>query len=245
MFTPPHTFIRGCAQCKENRTIDFQPDGRGWYIGDPEMESNLRKKDWILTAEALELLLSRLDSDREQAAHKYEQMRRALLIYFEQHGSLSPAEHADETLDRVARSLTEGKVIYIENPAGYFYGVARNVLRQYRKTSADKFFPVDDLPPGNLKDGGPLELYERDQERFGHERMLDCLEGCLNLLPEQNREIMLQYYDGETRVKIDKRKQLAERLNISVKLLRVRAMRIRERLEGCVQQCLINIGTLL
>jgi len=38
-----------------------------------------RKKDWAVTREAFDLLLTRLDSDREQAARKYEQIRKSLL----------------------------------------------------------------------------------------------------------------------------------------------------------------------
>jgi len=197
-----------------------------------------RKKDWVLTTAAFELLLTRLDSNREEAAVKYEQIRRALLAYFEHHGSLSPDEHVDVTFDQVARSLTDGKQICIENPAGYFYGVARNILRQYRRETANKFLPLDDLPPTSIKQNAASELFRLETERAYHEQRLECLEKCLANLSDENRELMLQYYEGRAGVRISQRRGLAERLGISLNLLRMRAMRFRGRLEACVEQCL-------
>lgn len=82
------------------------------------------KKEWVLTREAFDKLLACLDRDRERAAEKYEEIRNALITFFEHRGCLSPQEYADETINRVARRLSEGKEIYANNAASYFYGVA-------------------------------------------------------------------------------------------------------------------------
>jgi len=197
-----------------------------------------RKKDSELTPEAFESLLASLDSDRDAAARTYERIRVALLAYFEHHGSLCPAEHADKTFDLAARSLREGKEIYISAPAGYFYGVARNVLREYRKQHRNRFVSIDAFEGAGARVAEPLMLFSRERDHSDHERRLDCLDKCLSLLPAQNRELMLQYYDGEKQVKIANRKGLAEQMRVSMPLLRVRALRLRKQLEECVENCL-------
>jgi RNA polymerase sigma factor (sigma-70 family) len=192
----------------------------------------------VLTQEAFNLLLSRLDADPEQAARKYEHLRKALITYFERHGSLSPDEHTDSTFDVVARNLAEGKDIYIENPAGYFYGVARNLLRQYHGRKPKEFVPIDAVLSGAQGPQEMLELFSRERDGADHESRIACLEKCLATLPDQNRDLIVQYYQGEAGVKINNRKRLAERLGVTTNLLRLRAMRVRNQLEDCVEQCL-------
>jgi DNA-directed RNA polymerase specialized sigma24 family protein len=57
-------------------------------------------------------------------------------------------------------------------------------------------------------------------------------------LSPDNRELILQYYNGEKGEKIQNRKKLLDRLGIPVNTLRMRALRLRERLQGCVEECL-------
>ena len=187
------------------------------------------------------MLLASLDPDRDAAAHSYERIRGALLAYFEHHGSLCPAEHADRTFDLAARSLREGKQIYSSAPAGYFYGVARNVLREHRKLYRNRFVSIDLLDVESAPSAGSYLSFEREKESPEHETRLNCLENCLSELPAQNRELMLKYYDGEKQVKIANRKGLAEGLGVTMPLLRVRALRIRKQLEECVQNC-VTLG---
>jgi len=189
------------------------------------------KKDWVLTQDALKSLLACLDPDQERAGQKYEDIRRALITFFECRRSSSPEDHADETINRVARRLSEGKEIYVENPASYFYGVARNVLKEHWES----------VPAAS----GRLELShdpsrddERQSEREQRERRLECLEQCLQRLIAQDRELIGTYYQGETSVKIQNRKSLAEKLGLPLNALRLRALRIREKLEDCVERCL-------
>ena len=70
----------------------------------------------------------------------------------------------------------------------------------------------------------------------GEER-LECLQKCLQTLSSDNRELILQYYQGEKGEKIQNRKKLIERLGIPVNTLRMRALRLRERLQVCVEDC--------
>jgi hypothetical protein len=47
-----------------------------------------------------------------------------------------------------------------------------------------------------------------------------------------------QYYAANKRAKIDLRKRIAAEFGISLSTLRLRALRIREKLQGCIEQCL-------
>ena len=96
------------------------------------MESPISlKKNWVLTQDAFDVLLARLDRNQERAGQKYEHVRHALITFFESRGSASPEDHADDTINRVARRLVEGSEIPVDKLPGYFYGVARNVLKEY------------------------------------------------------------------------------------------------------------------
>jgi hypothetical protein len=49
--------------------------------------------------------------------------------------------------------------------------------------------------------------------------------------------MILRYYTGKERVKIESRRALAESLGISMNALSIRACRVRDKIESCVQQC--------
>jgi hypothetical protein len=55
--------------------------------------------------------------------------------------------------------------------------------------------------------------------------------------PDLARDTILAYYQGDKRTKIENRKRLAQRLNLSVKTLRMQTLRLREKLESCVVDC--------
>ncbi len=107
------------------------------------------KKDWVLTTDAFELLLSALDPNREQAGVKYEQIRRKIIRKLEFEGSSVPEEHADEVFNRVARRLVEGERLDAESPDGYFLQTARFVLSETRRSGKrHRVSGLDDLAVG-------------------------------------------------------------------------------------------------
>jgi hypothetical protein len=69
------------------------------------------------------------------------------------------------------------------------------------------------------------------------EKRLDCLERCLGTLPLADRELILEYYQGEQRAKIEHRSRLAAGAGLTMNALSIRACRIRNRLETCVDAC--------
>lgn len=194
-----------------------------------------RKRTWVLTTEAFSRLLACLSEDRETAGEEYERIRFKLIKYFECRGCLSPEDQADETINRVARRIGEGQEIWTTNACNYFYGVARNVLREYwtspeRDVSLLECDSAAADPPE-----GPTVLSESLSE-WSLEPTLQALERCMEALPAESHEMILEYYEGERGDKIRNRKRLAAQLGIQPNALRIRVHRIRERLERDVTE---------
>jgi DNA-directed RNA polymerase specialized sigma24 family protein len=187
----------------------------------------------LLTREGLEALLAYLDTDRDRAGEKYEEIRHRLMKLFECRGIVPSEEPADETIDRVARRLAEGEQIRAASPAAYFYGVARNVLRERWALQRER---REGPTPGQLPAGpGPEVAAEIDDA----EHRSACLEKCLDTLPAETQRLVVEYYrQGGGASKIVGRKALAATLGISTNALWVRAHRARSRLERCVRECL-------
>lgn len=165
-------------------------------------------------------MLDWLDSDRERAGIRYEEIRRSLIRIFINRGCDEAEDLADETINRVVSKLDEIKKEFTGEPARYFYGVANKVLleHQRRKQPQPPQFPPDDSTR--------VELEYR------------CLEYCIGRLSEENRELLLLYYQAEGREKIEQRKLLADKLQIGPNALRIRAFRIRTALQQCVEKCI-------
>jgi DNA-directed RNA polymerase specialized sigma24 family protein len=79
-----------------------------------------------------------------------------------------------------------------------------------------------------------------DDENLVREKMLDCLDRCTKTIGAAKRDLILRYYIGQQRAKIQNRQALAQELGISVNALSIRACRIREELGACVRQCVHN-----
>lgn len=167
-------------------------------------------------------LLDWLHPDREQAGKKYEDIRRRLVRIFVHRGCTLAEDLADETINRVLKKVREIRTNFnpSDDPALYFYGVGRNVYREYLKRR-----PEPALPPPDEGTDDETPEYE-------------CLEKCLGLLSPSNRELILEYYGDEEGTKIDRRKKLAERFGMALNALRIRAHRIRLDLKRCVLECL-------
>ena len=70
---------------------------------------------------------------------------------------------------------------------------------------------------------------------------VESLEECLKALSTENRELILQYYQGEKSAKIENRKRLTDRFKVPLNVLRMRALRLREKLMGCVEDRLKKV----
>lgn len=196
------------------------------------------KKNWTLTREAFDRLLASLDSDSECAAEKYENIRRKLITFFESRGCLHPEDYADQAINRVARRISEGLEIRETGPMTYFYGVAHHLLQEYWEEPAKNYKSLDDISPAKYFSEDPDRIRAGEAEKMEREQQIECLEHCMEKLPTDKRELIIDYYQGETSAKIENRKRLAQRLNIPVNALRIRTLRIREKLELCLDDCI-------
>jgi DNA-directed RNA polymerase specialized sigma24 family protein len=196
------------------------------------------KKNRILTPDAFQKLLACLSADPAQAAAKYEDLRQSLITFFAFRQVEDPHALADETFNRVAFRLSEGQEITTNNPAYYFYAVARNVWREQLAQPHTKVLLSDAMATSAARAPSVEDLRLKIEEQVVSEQRLQCLEQCLAKLPIEDNTILLEYHRGQGRTKIERRQALADRLGITIRSLRNRACRIRERLADCIQNCL-------
>ena len=187
-------------------------------------------RKWSLTQEAFDGFLGCLADDRERAGEKYLEIRGNLIRFFEWRGCPFPEDHADETVNRVAKRVSEGEEI--RNPMAYFTGVARLLVFEILKARAKESQALNEMATSNVE-------YVDSSDS---EARIECLRKCLAGLSSDSRELILQYYQGDKGEKIENRKKLTERLGVSVNTLRMRTLRLREKLQSCVENCVNNIG---
>jgi len=193
-----------------------------------------RKADWSLSESSFNRFLEWLDEGADSQGQKYLDMRRRLVTYFDRKNCLSPDDLADETLNRVARRLEEEGEIESESPAKYCYTVARYVFLESLRSKPSQEVALDDVSE-RKKDLGSNDDAEEQEKK---ELMLTCLERCTAKLDEASRDLIVRYYHGKERVKIENRRAMAEALGISTNALTIRACRIRDKLEDCVKKCM-------
>ena len=190
-------------------------------IDDP-MDRTLVKQHRSVTQEEFDSLLLWLDADPERAGQRYVEIRQKLIRNLARRGCWEAEELADETMNRVAVKVVcgigEG---YVGDQAAYFCGVAHNVCLEWLK----------DLNRDRL----PMPPPDPPEEK---ERCFDCLESCLKQLDADDRNLIIEYYRDEKRAKIDHRKELSEKLGVTLNTLRMRAHRIKMVLQQCVGDCL-------
>ena len=86
------------------------------------------RDDTTLTAFAFTRLLEWLDDGVSYEGQRYLEMRRRLVLYFDRRNRSTAEELADETLNRVGRTLAQDGEIATRPPARYCYVIARFVL---------------------------------------------------------------------------------------------------------------------
>jgi hypothetical protein len=102
------------------------------------------RERWALTKEAFDKMLACLDSDAELAAEKYLLIRRNLVRFFEGRGCRFGEDHADESINRLAKRLDAGEEI--RDPNSYCYGVARLMLLEILKEREREERALKELP---------------------------------------------------------------------------------------------------
>jgi len=176
-------------------------------------------------------LLQWLDDGSDSQGERYLEMRRRLVAYFDRRNRPAPDTLADETFDRVSRTLEESGRINITPPARYCYVIARFVLledirRRRREVPFEETRPV--LVQPRLRPEEPEDSVEDS---------LDSLGRCLDKLKPEDRYLIVEYYRDSKRDRINRRRDLARKLGITMNALGIRAWRLRASLERCVGVC--------
>jgi len=187
----------------------------------------LASEDHLRSAQTgFDLLLERLDPNRDQAGVRYENIRSRLLRFFESRRCDFPGDHADETIDRVIERIRGGAIVpHIES---YCYGVAQLLLLEIGRERRKKQEAIQDLQLALQTSGGGGE----------QERLLSYLEQSMESLSVEERDLIIAYFQGEKREKIENRKKLAEQLGVPLHILRLRVHRIRAKLQERFFNCL-------
>src|SRR5262245_53439832 len=152
------------------------------------------RQRWTLNQEAFDKLLLSLGDDRDSGGKKYLEIRNNLTRFFEWRGCPFPEDHADETINRIAKRVDEGE--QIQNPAGYAMGVARLLVLEIMKGRQREQVALNELTVGSSE----IEDHADD----GEDR-IECLRHCLSGLSAENRQLITDYYEGEKGDKIQNR----------------------------------------
>jgi DNA-directed RNA polymerase specialized sigma24 family protein len=192
----------------------------------------LDRRDSGTSGTSFTRLLRWLDEGSDSKGERYLEIRRRLVAYFDRRNRPAPDILADETLDRVSRTLEESGRIKVTPPARYCYVVARFVLLEDIRRS-QREIPFDETRP--------VSSHEPSANRAAMEetaeRSLECLTRCLNKLKPEDRALIVEYYRDAKRQRIDRRRELARGLGITMNALAIRTWRLRTNLEACMARC--------
>lgn len=170
-------------------------------------------------------LLDWLGSDPEAAGQKYEELRRTLHNYFRRKDVDDPASLVDEVMERVTRKVNDLVPVYVGDPGAYFLGVARIVLKEWRRQ------PVPIELPLNLVD--PTDVTSREHK----EMLLQSMEECWQKRSPSEQSILYRYSIETSAVKIATvRGELAHELEMSLTALRVMVYRLRKEIRRCIEK---------
>jgi RNA polymerase sigma factor (sigma-70 family) len=183
--------------------------------------------------ESLDEILAWFNPDRELAGCMYVDLRRDLVKIFAWNRCTDPEGMTDETFDRVAKKVGHLRNTFKGDPKLLFYGVARNLIREYQK-KVKSYVAIEDI---DLPGSPPQEVEEESPDMRA-----ECLRACLRELTSEKRDLILAYYAKEKQAKIDDRTEMARRLGVAIETLRLRMYRIRATLEECIERCLEQLA---
>jgi DNA-directed RNA polymerase specialized sigma24 family protein len=158
-------------------------------------------------------LLAILDPNPGRAEEKYVHLFATLVRYFEWNRKQDPEDLAQETMRRAFSRFQEGQKITVEDPAGYFYGIARNLLRESWGAPRMDQIEEPDLPP-----------CEPSFRNLTRGEQLIFLGECLQTLPKDEFDMLIAYVEGNGEA-------WAQKAGLPLGALRMRIYRVRKRLE--------------
>jgi DNA-directed RNA polymerase specialized sigma24 family protein len=185
------------------------------------LSEKVAKKE--VTPEKFAEFLDWLSPEKERSGDEYRRLWSRLQMFFANRGCLFAEDLADETINRVCLKIGAETV---ENKAAFVYGFAKNVyLESLRKEK--KHLNIDEITVAARQS-------EEEEKDFSG----DCLDKCLDELPDENRRLILEYFSVGEQSKIDSRKRLSAELRMTQTALRMQIVRTKKKLRICVDKCL-------
>lgn len=177
-------------------------------------------------------LLALFDADREQSGVKYENLRQRLIKFFEWRNCEMPEELTDIVFDRILKKIEAGEEI--QQISAYASTIAQFVFKEYLRSNERQNQLIEESPEvQNLKQD---VYFEDEQESI----RLNCFEKCLAEFDSENRNFIIAYYTTEEKTMIAARKRLADELNSNLNTIRIKACRLKSKLENCTLKCCEN-----
>ena len=192
-------------------------------------------QDWEPNEKTFQDFLNWLNGGENSDGQRYLELCQRLELYFDRKNCVAPSDLADQTLNRVIRKMEENGDINGVAPLRYCYSVAKDVfLEALRADNRSPFYsPVTTTNPTNLS-GQSVNIPNADAASKQKEKVADCMAS----LSSTDRELIIEYYRGPQRSRIERRAALATRLGVTASALSTRACGVRQRLEVCIQACL-------
>lgn len=173
------------------------------------------------------------DGDRQRVIEQFRSLQGKLTLFFEVRHCIDPEELADETIERVIRKLCEGAKV--SDLMSYSYGVAKNIFYEYLRREKAKHKYSDEQ-----RYRSEAETEDDAHEAAQQERRLQCLEECTKRLKEEARWMLFEYYRYKGQRKLEHRRKMAEKLNITREALTLRIFHLKRKLRKCIDDCLEN-----
>jgi DNA-directed RNA polymerase specialized sigma24 family protein len=174
-----------------------------------------------VTQEKFASFLAWLSPESDSAGEEYERLRFRLYTFFSQRHCRFSDELVDETINRMILKSSEEK---IENKLAYCFGIAKNVYRESLRKEREHL-NIDEV---QIAAKAPTE------QSFSGE----CLDKCLAELSPESRNLILDYFSEVKLAKIELHRRISESLEMTQTALRMRVMRIKQKLKICVQECM-------
>src|SRR6478672_6028424 len=101
-------------------------------------------EQYAVSQSSFDQFLGVLDSTRDRAGQKYEDLRIRVVKFFEWRACRFADDLADRTLDRVIQKVGSG--VTIDDHANYAYGVARFIYLEHLKQQPKSEIAMDEVP---------------------------------------------------------------------------------------------------
>lgn len=180
------------------------------------------KKERSPTEEEFDKLLLWFHPDRNTAADLQAKTQTRLIQIFTSRSCPDADELCYEVINRVAVRIDTVREKF-PNAAHCCHSFIENVYREWLRDQKLKNNAREPPKPR------PAEVLEREDR---------CLTRCLKILDEPDRDLIVRYFAGEGRARIEAREKLAQERGMTLNGLRIKAHRLRKRMRLCIEECL-------